>query len=149
MTMGERIKELRKENGMTQTALAEALGITKGTVSTWETDTRTPGFETLSKMSDIFQRRIEYIMGKSDDASAPVMDEASMEDLALSQVEDDLTEYALKYARLDQFGREAVEAVIRAEYNRCRSQNELAEAGVYILEVNYKLESTLPNMGEY
>ena len=44
MTMGERIKELRKENGMTQTALAEALGITKGTVSTWETDTRTPEF---------------------------------------------------------------------------------------------------------
>ena len=131
MTMGERIKELRKENGMTQTALAEALGITKGTVSTWETDTRTPGFETLSKMSDIFQRRIEYIMGKTDDASAPVMDEATMEDLALSQVEDDLTEYALKYARLDQFGREAVEAVIRAEYNRCRSQNELAEAGVF------------------
>lgn len=136
MTMGERIKELRKENGMTQTALAEALGITKGTVSTWETDTRTPGFETLSKMSDIFQRRIEYIMGKSDDASAPIMDEASMEDLALSQVEDDLTEYALKYARLDQFGREAVEAVIRAEYNRCRSQNELAEAGVYFGKIS-------------
>lgn len=31
-TMGERIKQLRKENGMTQTALAEALGVTKGTV---------------------------------------------------------------------------------------------------------------------
>lgn len=136
MTMGKRIKELRKENGMTQTALAEALGITKGTVSTWETDTRTPGFETLSRMSDIFQKRIEYIMGKSDDASAPVMDEATMEDLALSQVEDDLTEYALKYARLDQFGREAVEAVIRAEYNRCRSQNELVEAGVYFGKIS-------------
>ncbi|NCB04186.1 MAG: XRE family transcriptional regulator, partial [Clostridia bacterium] len=38
MTMGERIKQLRKENGMTQTALAEALGVTKGTVSTWETN---------------------------------------------------------------------------------------------------------------
>ena len=63
----------------------------------------TPGFETLSKMSDIFQKRIEYIMGKPDDASVPVMDEAIMEDLALSQVEDDLTEYALKYARLDQY----------------------------------------------
>ena len=136
MTMGERIKELRKENGMTQTALAEALGITKGTVSTWETDTRTPGFETLSKMSDIFQKRIEYIMGKSDASSAPVIDEAAMEDLALSQVEDDLTEYALKYARLDQFGREAVEAVIRAEYNRCRSQNELVEAGVYFGKIS-------------
>ena len=50
--------------------------------------------------------------------------------------EDDLTEYALKYARLDQFGREAVEAVIRAEYNRCRSQNELAEAGVYFGKIS-------------
>ena len=138
MTMGERIKELRKENGMTQTALAEALGITKGTVSTWETDTRTPGFETLSKMSDIFQRRIEYIMGKTDDASAPVMDEATMEDLALSQVEDDLTEYALKYARLDQFGREAVEAIIRAEYNRCRNQDELAPAGKYFGRISVR-----------
>ena len=39
-TMGERIKQLRKENGMTQTALAEALGVTKGTVSTWETNCR-------------------------------------------------------------------------------------------------------------
>lgn len=36
----------------------------------------------------------------------------------------------------DQFGREAVEAVIRAEYNRCRSQNELAEAGVYFGKIS-------------
>ena len=41
-TMGERIKELRKANGMTQTELAEKMGVTKGTVSTWETDSRKP-----------------------------------------------------------------------------------------------------------
>ena len=35
-----------------------------------------------------------------------------------------MTEYALQYARLDQFGREAVEAIIRAEYNRCISELE-------------------------
>lgn len=34
------------------------------------------------------------------------------------------------------FLREAVEAVIRAEYNRCRSQNELAEAGVYFGKIS-------------
>ncbi len=138
MTMGERIKALRKEYGMTQLALANALGITKGTVSTWENNSRTPGFETLSKLSDIFQRSIEYIMGKSDDATSPVRDENVMDELALSQVEDDLTEYALKYARLDQFGREAVEAIIRAEYNRCRNQDELAPAGKYFGRISVR-----------
>lgn len=138
MTMGERIKALRKEYGMTQLALANALGITKGTVSTWENNSRTPGFETLSKLSDIFQRSIEYIMGKSDDAAPPVRDENMMDELALSQVEDDLTEYALKYARLDQFGREAVEAIIRAEYNRCRNQDELAPAGKYFGRISVR-----------
>ena len=138
MTMGERIKALRKEYGMTQLALANALGITKGTVSTWENNSRTPGFETLSKLSDIFQRSIEYIMGKSDDATPPVRDENVMDELALSQVEDDLTEYVLKYARLDQFGREAVEAIIRAEYNRCRNQDELAPAGKYFGRISVR-----------
>ena len=131
VTMGERIKQLRKENGMTQTALAEALGVTKGTVSTWETNSRTPSFETLNTMSDIFKRSFDYIMGKSDDASPRMQGEEEMENLALSQVEDDLTEYALKYARLDSYGREAVEAIIRAEYNRCRSDNTLSPASAY------------------
>ena len=58
-----------------------------------------------------------------------------MDELALSQVEDDLTEYALKYVRLDQFGREAV---IRAEYNRCRNQDELAPAGKYFGRISVR-----------
>ena len=41
MTLGERIKELRKKNGLTQVGLAEKLDVTKGTVSTWETNSRT------------------------------------------------------------------------------------------------------------
>ena len=130
-TMGERIKQLRKENGMTQTALAEALGVTKGTVSTWETNSRTPSLETLNSMSDIFQRSFDYIMGKSDDATPRAQSEESLENLALSQVEDDLTEYALKYVRLDGYGREAVEAIIRMEYNRCRCENTLTSPTEY------------------
>ena len=66
MTLGERIKQLRRENGMTQVDMAQKLGVTKGTVSTWETDSRTPGFETLNQMCDMFQRSMDYLMGRSD-----------------------------------------------------------------------------------
>lgn len=141
MTMGERIKQLRKENGLTQTALAEALGVTKGTVSTWETNSRTPNFETLTNMCDVFQRRLDYIMGRSDDATPTARSEEEWEALALSEVEDDLTEYALKYARLDQYGREAVEAIIRAEYNRCRNENTLASSAAYFGNISIRKES--------
>ena len=137
MTMGERIKQLRKEKGMTQTDLAMTLNVTKGTVSTWETNSRVPGFETLNALSDLFERRLDYIMGRSDDATPTTQNE---DDLALSQVEADLTEYALKYARLDQYGRDAVEAIIRAEYNRCRAENTLCPAAAYSGRISVKRE---------
>lgn len=138
-TMGERIKQLRKETGMTQTALAEALGVTKGTVSTWETNNRTPNFETLDAMCDLFKKSIDYIMGRSDDSTYKSFDEND-ESVALSQIEDDLTEYSLKYARLDEYGRDAVEAIIRAEYNRCRSMNTLAPASAYYGNISVRKE---------
>ena len=131
MTMGERIKQLRKEKGMTQTDLAHTLNVTKGTVSTCERNSRTPSFETLDAMCDLFQRRLDYIMGRSDDATPPGQSEVDADALAISQVEEDLTEDALKYARLDQYGREAVEAIIRAEYNRCRCENTLCPVSAY------------------
>ena len=140
MTMGERIKQLRKEQGMTQTDLAQTLNVTKGTISTWETNSRIPGFETLNALSDLFQRSLDYIMGRSDDAIPTTQNADELENLALSQVEADLTEYALKYARLDQYGRDAVEAIIRAEYNRCRSENTLCPATVYSGHIFIKRE---------
>ena len=86
MTMGERIKQLRKEKGMTQTDLAMTLNVTKGTVSTWETNSRVPGFETLNALSDLFERRLDYIMGRSDDTTPTTQNEEDQVDLALSQV---------------------------------------------------------------
>lgn len=136
-TMGERIKQLRKEIGMTQTALAETLGVTKGTVSTWETNSRVPSFEALVKMSDLFMRSFDYIMGRSDNAT-PIAQNKDLEDLAAASIEDDLTEYALKYARLDTYGRDAVEAIIRAEYNRCRNENTLAPAAAYLGNISLR-----------
>ena len=138
MTMGERIKQLRKEKGMTQTDLAQTLNVTKGTVSTWETNSRVPGFETLTALCDLFDRRMDYIMGRSDDATPTTQNADDEEDPALSQMEADLTEYALKYARLDQYGRDAVEAIIRAEYNRCRCENTLCPVAAYSGHISIK-----------
>ena len=59
----ERLKELRKGKNMTQVQLAEALGVSKGTIAMWEIGKREPNFETLDRLSDIFDKRIDYILG--------------------------------------------------------------------------------------
>ena len=131
MTLGERIKELRKRNNLTQIDLAKEMEVTKGTVSTWETNRRRPSFETLDALASLFNVNMAYLLGSSNDDTSAGQSEEGRNDMALSQVEEDLTEYALKYARLDQYGRNAVEAVIQAEYNRCRVEKTLLNAADY------------------
>ncbi|MBQ3803179.1 MAG: helix-turn-helix transcriptional regulator [Oscillospiraceae bacterium] len=130
-TMGERIKQLRKENGWTQTELAEKMGVTKGTVSTWETDSRRPAFETLDQLCDLFDRSMGYVTGQSDIPGHSRMTQEEAIDVVLSVEEEELSEYAQKYARLDEFGRKAVQAIIREEAERCRAQGTLGSSKTY------------------
>ena len=66
----ERLKELRKEKKITQVQLAEMLDVSKGTIAMWEIGKREPNYETLNCLSDIFDKRIDYILGFSNDASS-------------------------------------------------------------------------------
>ena len=52
--IGSRLKYLRKQDNITQQALATALGIAKSTVSMYESGKREPDFETLEKLADFF-----------------------------------------------------------------------------------------------
>lgn len=54
INFGKRVKALRTRNKMTQTELAEKLGVSKSIISAYEKGTRTPAFETIVKLSDIF-----------------------------------------------------------------------------------------------
>ncbi|MGM9618963.1 MAG: helix-turn-helix domain-containing protein [Oscillospiraceae bacterium] len=54
MTLGENIARLRAERGMSQGALAEALEVSRQSVSKWETDGSVPELEKLVRMSALF-----------------------------------------------------------------------------------------------
>ena len=52
MTTGERIKQARKQAGMTQKELAKKLGISYVGVSQWENNLRNPKQETIQRIAD-------------------------------------------------------------------------------------------------
>jgi transcriptional regulator with XRE-family HTH domain len=49
----DRLAELRKRKGMTQTALAERMGVEQPTIGRWETGRREPNFEQLFQLAGI------------------------------------------------------------------------------------------------
>lgn len=60
---GDRLKELRLQNGMTQKDLADRIGVTKSVVSFYELRERTPSPEVLIKLATIFHVSSDYLLG--------------------------------------------------------------------------------------
>lgn len=61
-TLNERIKKLRKEKGITQNQLADALGVTDKAVSKWEVGEANPDISLLVKISEIFGVTVDYLL---------------------------------------------------------------------------------------
>lgn len=67
-TIGERIRERRKELELDQPSLAKAVGVSNGTISFWETDTNSPKGKNLLKLSDVLGKSPSWILtGKEFD----------------------------------------------------------------------------------
>ena len=64
--MKNRIKQLRKEQHMTQIRLSIELEISQETVSCYESGKYYPSFPVLLKLSRILNTSIDYMMGLSD-----------------------------------------------------------------------------------
>ena len=125
-TTAERIKQLRKKKGISQSELAELIGVKNNTVSTWERGTRKPDFEALNLLSDYFEVSFEYILGSSDKEEArvkPTQDE--LDELALSALADELYDHVKKYSMLSNKSQKMIDALISATYQMEKSEGEL------------------------
>jgi transcriptional regulator with XRE-family HTH domain len=79
MTLGERIKSLRKEKNLTQLELAQLLNVTDKAVSKWESTEGNPDISLLSKLSEIFDVSIDYILtGKIPEDKIVLMSKAEL-----------------------------------------------------------------------
>lgn len=68
MTIGNKLLELRKKRGLSQEEAAEKLGVSRQTISKWETDQSTPDFDKLSLICKLYDITAdELINGTSKD----------------------------------------------------------------------------------
>ena len=64
MILGYRLRELRKENKMSQETLGKILGVTKVSISGYENGTRIPSLEVLNGILDVFRISADYLLGR-------------------------------------------------------------------------------------
>lgn len=62
MTTGEKIAALRKEQGMSQEALGEKLGLSRQAVSKWEADQAVPTMDNLMELSRLFGVPVDTLL---------------------------------------------------------------------------------------
>lgn len=62
MRLGESLAQARKKAGLTQEAVAEKLGVSRQTISKWETDETLPDIRQSKKLADLYQVTLDELV---------------------------------------------------------------------------------------
>lgn len=65
--LANRLRQLRKEKGLTQNQVAIYCDITEKTYQNYELMTREPKIEILAKIADVYDVSIDYLVGRTDE----------------------------------------------------------------------------------
>lgn len=108
MSFGKRLKERREQLHITQSQLAEKLGITKGAVGNYENGVSSPKEEILLKIFDTLEVEPNYLF----------QDSFTKSDFLCSLNEQ---EHVKKYRDLDDHGKDIVNTILNKEYEYQKS----------------------------
>jgi transcriptional regulator with XRE-family HTH domain len=89
MNIGDKIKNAREENKLTQTQASESLMVSRQTISSWENGKSLPDILSVIRMSDLYQMSLDELL-KGDKA----MMEKFEKEAEIEKVERKLIKYA-------------------------------------------------------
>ncbi len=72
LELGQKIRELRRRDGRTQEALAEAIGVTSQAVSRWESNGGYPDMEMVPSIANYFGVSIDELFGYNNERSKKI-----------------------------------------------------------------------------
>ncbi len=75
MTLGEKLKEARKQASLSQEQLAEKLGVSRSAVAKWETGNGIPDVGNLKVIAQLLNVSIDYLLDDSEGVDVSVLRE--------------------------------------------------------------------------
>lgn len=71
MTLGEKLKEIRKRFGLSQEQLAEIMNVSRQAITKWENDGGIPDVTNLQELSKVFGITVDYLL--NDENGLPAL----------------------------------------------------------------------------
>lgn len=96
---GEKIRQFRKEKGLSQQELGEMLGVSAVSVSKWERGQTQPDINTLRAMADLFNTTIDELCDRVPALVPGKQDKLTMVARAFRQLTDEEQEKYLAVGR--------------------------------------------------
>ena len=104
MTIGSKIKNLRKSRKMTQEDFAARIGVSRSTLSCYEIGQRTPSLKTLSDIAEIFGIGLDYFGVSAKDEAFDLLTRAKKvfenENVSLETKEELYHEFMKLYLKM-------------------------------------------------
>ena len=95
--MPNRIREVRKLNGMTMKQLGAEIGVAESTVSQYETGKREPDNETLLRIGELFNVTVGYLLGAEEQKENPTSQKTGEVDERINDMWGQLTPQEREY----------------------------------------------------
>lgn len=97
MTFSEKLMDLRRKSGLSQEQLADRLGVTRQSVSKWESGTAMPELVKLISLSELFGVSMDYLvkdwMDSPEEPGSGGEDLSAQQAVRLEKKVDELTNY--------------------------------------------------------
>ena len=75
----DNLRRLRKSRKLTQTDLADKLGVGRSALSMYELGNREPDFETLETIADFFNVDMDFLVGREKEKTPVELDERELD----------------------------------------------------------------------
>ena len=74
VNLGERLKTLRIESGLTQKQIAERVGVAISGISSYESGTRLPSYPVLIKLARVYHVQTDFLLGVTSKETIDISD---------------------------------------------------------------------------
>lgn len=121
MSIGERILQLRKSQGISQGEIAKSLAISRQAVSKWENDITSPDALNLIRLADVLDTDVEYLTtGRTSYARRPpvVIQETQIQEKIVEKPVIQIVEKVVEKHVVEYVERPVIQKVYRTKYIR-------------------------------
>ena len=93
MSIGQRIAQKRKEQGLSQVALGDQRGVSRQSIYKWESGSALPEVEKLIALSKLFGVSVGWLLGVEEDAAPEAAPSGELTETQLKMVEEIVDRY--------------------------------------------------------